>query len=233
MIDFAALAEAMREQLVEALADGAETVVISAKAKAPVRKVFKGGRRSIRFKTVAEIGADRPLRRRLGLGPEFAAPPGARGAGKASIFARQTTRPDSANVPFRPLDRRLSRSGHHLHFRWLEARLSSRGRWELASGRAFHKGFLGGRLRDEIAADPVQVDGERITVDVVSPTPYAKYQEFGTRHNPAHPYLRPALHESASTVVGGLAHAVDQVARRGVAVTDEVIVLRVPLKVAV
>lgn len=77
-------------------------------------------------------------------------------------------------------------------------RLSSRGRWELASGRANFGGRLGGRLRGEIFRTRAALaEGHRIAwVYVVSPTPYAKYQEYGTSHNRAHPYLRPALYES-------------------------------------
>lgn len=54
---------------------------------------------------------------------------------------------------------------------------------------------LGGRLRREIFAIPPNQDkGGRWQAGIVSPTPYAKFQEDGTRHNKAHPYMRPALH---------------------------------------
>jgi len=55
---------------------------------------------------------------------------------------------------------------------------------------------LGGRLRNEIYTTPPVRRGQWIWVWVVSPTPYARYQEFGTRHNRAHPFLRPALYEA-------------------------------------
>jgi HK97 gp10 family phage protein len=52
---------------------------------------------------------------------------------------------------------------------------------------------LGGRLRGEIHVEgPIQA-GSIIAAKVVSPTYYAKYQEFGTRHNRATPYMRPAV----------------------------------------
>lgn len=76
--------------------------------------------------------------------------------------------------------------------------LTSRGHYELRSGRADFinpngASTLGGRLRGEIRVDPAQGSGPVWVARVVSPTPYAKYQERGTRHNRAHPYMRPAL----------------------------------------
>lgn len=63
-----------------------------------------------------------------------------------------------------------------------------------SSGRVSDTGTrrLGGRLRSEITQMPTTVDGTTVTGRVISPTPYAKYVEFGTAHSPAQPYLRPA-----------------------------------------
>lgn len=54
---------------------------------------------------------------------------------------------------------------------------------------------LGGRLRDEIYRTKVTREGTKIYADVVSPTEYGKYQEYGTSHHRAQPYMRPALYE--------------------------------------
>lgn len=54
---------------------------------------------------------------------------------------------------------------------------------------------VGGRLRDEIYATEVFRKGSKLYVDVVSPTEYAKYQEYGSSHNRAQPYMRPALYD--------------------------------------
>ena len=89
-----------------------------------------------------------------------------------------------------------------------QANLSRRGRYEVRTMRAFHEGDVGGRLRDEIYATDAMVEGNRVSVRVISPTPYAKYQEFGTRHNAAHPFLRPALEESRANVVGQISAAI-------------------------
>jgi hypothetical protein len=53
---------------------------------------------------------------------------------------------------------------------------------------------LGGRLRDEIFVDTIHHEGDLIYGDVVSPTEYGKYQEYGSSHNRPHPYMRPALY---------------------------------------
>lgn len=76
--------------------------------------------------------------------------------------------------------------------------LTARGRFELKSGRAAFTSptgsmTLGGRLRGEILAVPSESGGPTWVAKVVSPTPYAKYVEFGTRRSRAQPYLRPAL----------------------------------------
>jgi len=55
--------------------------------------------------------------------------------------------------------------------------------------------LLGGRLRSEIYATPVTRRGDVFYGDVVSPTFYAEYQEYGTSHHRAQPYMRPALYE--------------------------------------
>jgi len=66
---------------------------------------------------------------------------------------------------------------------------------------------LTGRLRAEVHAEPA-AGGPTLIARVVSPTPYAKYQEFGTRHNRAQPYLRPALAAARSAFRARLAKAV-------------------------
>lgn len=228
----------------------------------PVRKVFKGGKQTVRFKTATEIEADKELRSKLGLAPEILATPEAiarvRAAGKnpkkASLiggqefgFARtiefpstdprrnrfgQTrgdrgltkNRPNRANA-FQPFgeDMRLVNTQlidrNRLDDPNAERFLTSRGRNELRSGRAIR-----GQVRTKIDLESgrifhVQTERERLggglksTIRVVKADPsmypiiegwliagdaehdYAKYQELGTRHNAAHPFLRPRLPE--------------------------------------
>jgi len=278
-----------------------------ARQDVPVRKVFRGGRQSVRFKTAQEIEQDKDLRSRLGLAPEILATPAAiakvkaagRNPNKSLLvrspirgltnletggavgrddefgFARTIERPSrdprrltagvnrsgfpgADIIDPRDLTRYLQRhgpgqtrgergltrnsrnrantffpggvdlrrtepdlvgGGHQLQDEAAEARLTSRGRYELKSGRAVRGASkvvvdlgtgrifakqteherLGGGLRSTIRvirADPSMypvIEGWLIAGD--REHDYAKYQELGTRHNPAHPFLRPRLPE--------------------------------------
>jgi len=94
-----------------------------------------------------------------------------------------------------------------------EAELNSAGRYALKTGVGIHVrtikemhpvfgmrsvrvATLGGRLRSEINLTQPKKEGDTWWIYVVSPTPYARWQEFGSSRNRANPYLRPALYES-------------------------------------
>lgn len=205
---------------VEALTQGAETISERAKELAPVRRVFTGQAEAVetRLKSISEIEGDREIRKRLNLGPEstWINPPSTVTRAAPRLMH---LRPVAPGWSFGSPENRLRREA-------AMQRLDRRGRWELKSGRAIHKEMLGGRLRDEIHAVPAVVDGAMISARVVSPTPYAKYQEFGTRHNPAHPYLRPAAHESEAEILMDVRRSV---AKRAQAAVPHV---RVNVKVA-
>lgn len=66
--------------------------------------------------------------------------------------------------------------------------------------RALFRGRIGGRLRGEIVVEGPEASMNEYWMYVVSPTPYAEPQEFGSAHNKAHPYLRPALYESRNVL---------------------------------
>jgi len=99
--------------------------------------------------------------------------------------------------------------------------LSKRGAAEVKSGRAAYlskvgavsRMTIGGRLRGEIFSTKAVPNGKRAEAWVISPTKYAKYMEFGTRHAAAHPYLRPALFESKGTIVSLVRAAVANATR--------------------
>jgi hypothetical protein len=81
--------------------------------------------------------------------------------------------------------------------------LTSHGRYEVATGRAVHKGLIGGRLRDSIKTEGPRRSGMQVSgfvsasaSDPGSSHNYARDQEFGTRRSVKHPFLRPALRES-------------------------------------
>jgi HK97 gp10 family phage protein len=168
---------------IEVMNRSAVMVAQRARKLAPVRKVFQGqdDNYRTRLKKLSEIRNDRAIRKALNLGPEnpYINPP--------SIVTQR--------APQRLGRQRAIAAPGRLVMQSSMQSLTRRGRYELRTMRAAHKDMLGGRLRDEIHATQARMVGRRIVVQVVSPTPYAKYQEYGTNHNPAHPYLRPAAHE--------------------------------------
>ena len=57
-------------------------------------------------------------------------------------------------------------------------------------------------LQQDIKVVDSGIDGKGAWVDVGTREPYALYQEFGTSHNPAHPFMRPAI--AQITGLGGI-----------------------------
>lgn len=286
-LDIAVLHEQIIEAAVIAVNGTAEKTAERAKDYAPVRKVFAGGRQTVRFKTASEIEGDRALRAKLGLGPEklaskeaaralirsganpkggkrfaqYTLPGGEPGGIEEYRFAStvELGRHDGraprlgenrANAVGKVGPRKRSLvgtsnlrtvgvisgvKGRHtgldlsqLSHEGAEARLTARGRYELRSGRAlsaiaFVKGIgtvgthkddtatLGGSLRESIRV--IRASAEQfpvISASVVAGggrVTYAKYQELGTRHNPAHPFLRPALAVAEDELPGDLERA--------------------------
>lgn len=76
----------------------------------------------------------------------------------------------------------------------------------VADGAKAHAPVRSGRLQSEIEAVHASGGGSHYEAQVISPTPYAVFQEVlggvtptGNHYEP-HPYLRPALHESHEQV---------------------------------
>lgn len=180
MIDWGAFTASMIRGALAGMTESAALIANRAKDKAPVRRIHAQADLQVmtRLKTEDEISADVEIRQRLGMRSEhaFLYPP--------SIVTH--------------------RANQYLTHRTIgqidTAELSARGRYEVRTERAAHQGQIGGRLRDEITATTARLDGSMIVAEVESPTPYAKQQELGNRHNPAHPYLRPAGYESHDDV---------------------------------
>lgn len=210
MFDWEAFERAGIEGAVAALERGGDLIVTRAKDKAPVRKVFAGQEGKVRYavKSVAEIKRDRPIREELGLSPE-----------RTHLFPPMKV--------VRDAPRKLEARGLPTDV----TGLSRRGRYEARVGRANDANQLGGRLRREIHRTAVGRDGRVYRLRVVSPTPYAKYQEFGTEHNAAHPYLRPAAHESLPEIKRDVAISTIRAAKS--AARGRLTKVVVPMKVAV
>jgi HK97 gp10 family phage protein len=186
------------EKIEVAVTETAPLVAKDAQERAPVRKVFKGSVGRASLQSVEEAAAETHLRTRLGLAPgpvrtQRTQAARVHGMGPRRLLVQPTL--DARAGRFRSASGRFAARGEQRLI--FNTPLTSRGRYELKTGRATFfsggKATLGGRLRGEITATPAVVEGYVITALVSSPTPYAKYVEFGTRHNRAQPYMRPAL----------------------------------------
>jgi len=183
--------------IVEAATAAVNTTAIAAedhaRKRAPVRKIFRAGPAQRRFQSLEELLPYVGIRSRLGLPPmgPVKVVTSRRNAKHALIPTLRIegirTRADFRRVsPRNPRELALSEA---------EGALSGRGRYEVRSGRALTKsGRVGGTLRREIRTIPASAGQHPyLHAAVISPTPYAKYVEFGTRHAAAQPFLRPAL----------------------------------------
>lgn len=225
------IGQLIRDAAVASLtAETAATARVAARL-APIRTIFAGGRRQLRFRTGAEVSDDREIRRQLGLGPELAAPDGFMGnPSRHRRYARTVVRGNLVNLNTPMAMRKIGRPGY-LRLAQAEAMLSRRGRYEVRSGRANSHGYVGGRLRREIhATPPIQEGRSKWVARVDSPTPYAKFQEFGTRHNPAHPFLRPALEERRDAILRNVRNAAMTAAREAAVASQPPKSIKVTLK---
>ena len=183
-----------------AVTETAHLIAEDARERAPVRKVFQGSRGHASLQSHEEVAAEAAIRSRLGLAPG----PVRTQRTPASRVHRFGPRRLLASPAFDPRVSRFrgesgrfeANSGQARSRLVFDTPTTRRGRYELKTGRAniFVNGqaFVGGRLRREITAGAAE-GGPVYVAQVRSPTPYAKYVEFGTRHNRAQPYLRPAI----------------------------------------
>jgi len=232
MIDFEALAQAIFDNAVSALGRGAVVVEGRAKARAPVRNIFGvqhelvpnkyiGDIEALRASRGGEIGKDEMM-------VKVKAPTPLKAGGFRSSLRRDV------------IHRREAMAERHLaeYKAGIEGKpvLDRRGASEVKTKRALYVGTkkvrkgigasIGGRLRGEIQAMSPTMSGRTAEVWVISPTEYAGFQEFGTRHNRAHPFLRPAAEESQDEVVSLIADAMREASRTGAANMEIEIVVR-------
>lgn len=212
MIDFDRLEQDILEGAAAGLYKGAKLVARRAKQRAPVRNIF-GNTYRFRAKTGDELTAD------------FAAVPTSALAAMAEKGpGRFLTRWQGPKRVRADMERREWESAQELLAAYEageDSPLTRQGAHEIRSGRAnFHSVregsavTVGGRLRGEIRALKPSGSGDVLEAWVISPTPYAKYMEFGTRHNRAHPYLRPALEESHEDIRSLVSREVAQAAKK-------------------
>jgi HK97 gp10 family phage protein len=235
VISLEAIGQAIFEAAAQALGEGANIVAARAKSLAPVRRLFADGGYNIRFKTMSEIGearGPRDIAFKFGGPPTVVSPEDPSTArtihGKRPPVHWRERRLAAAQRLLAEYDQEMSR--RKMGFEPRATFLTRRGASEVRSKRSNFSTFqhlnVGGRLRGEIHATPATMAGNRAEAWVISPTPYAKYQEFGTRHNAAHPFLRPAAAESRAEIVSRIAAAVSEAGRTGASGAEIEIVVR-------
>lgn len=96
-------------------------------------------------------------------------------------------------------------------------KLDARGRYDLRTGRANFtdpktgQTTIGGTLRKSITEVGPRRMMNTIRAAVVSPVRYSKFQEFGTRHNRATPYMRPAILKLTNSYRAEIVKAINRV----------------------
>lgn len=221
IFDVPAILAAVEAAEREAIEEVADIVARNAKARAPIRKVFrepKGFRRKFRPLTTPERNL---AIRRAQAYPGYSAFQRRQSVAYLQNYARAEIRRRGSNnslarsrtlrvlgyerggrfVP-RVDARRVRGGGFQSEF--LHPLLSARGRYEVRSGRAIHREVtdsgsvrvqVGGRLKASIGNEGARQVENGTVAKVAARVRYAKFVEFPTTHNAAQPFLLPALHQ--------------------------------------
>jgi len=217
--------EAVRSGVESGLDEIAERVASEARRRAPIRKVFKerkGFRRKFRTLTPAEknLAIKRAQHYYTAVKPnEFKM---RRAVAHVRYYAKvQLPRRGSANSLAASRSQRVlgyerggrftstsgatrNRSGGYEPGETLGKALTSRGKYEVRSGRAIHMAAsatgaqtrvqVGGALKASIGNEGVTETPDGMKATIAAAIRYAKFVEFPTIHNAAQPFLLPALH---------------------------------------
>ena len=230
---------AVRTGLHDGLEEAGERVAAEAKRRAPIRKVFRenaGYRRKFRALTQAEssLAMKRANDFYTRVRPDNFAR--RRAVAHVRYYARvQLPRRGSANAPATSRTMRLlgfekggrfaSASGSMPNSRGgfepsetLGKALTSRGRFEVKSGRAIHREpseqgtqtrvQIGGALKASIGSEGVTQAPKGLKVRVSAAIRYAKFVEFPTIRTSAQPFLLPALHGERGRLTRSIAAAI-------------------------
>lgn len=231
--------DAVRRGLEDAIEEAAERVATDARRRAPIRKVFKE-KKGYKRKTRALTEQERALAIKRAVAfyanDEFKM---RRSVAHLRYYAR-------VRLPDRTSQNNLSRSrklrsigiikagrfrasesspgtfrnrmGGYEPGQELRSKLTSRGRYEVRSGRAViatpspagtqQNVQIGGALKESIGAGPVQETGTGVEAVVEAAIRYAKFVEFPTIRTQAQPFLLPALHQERTRLVRDVANAI-------------------------
>ena len=221
----------VRQAEAEAIEQVSVAVVAEARRRAPIRKVFKekpGYRRKFRQLTSSErllaikranayygagtFSARRATAHIRNYARVASQRPGSQnalrrsrtnrtlGTARAGITGPFTPRTDARRV----VNRRTGAIGFSSPS--LSPLLTSRGKYEVRSGRAIHitaagKVQIGGALKASIEAEGAVETGNGMEDRVTAGIRYAKFVEFPTIRTHAQPFLLPALHQNREKLV--------------------------------
>lgn len=219
-IDWTKVEQAISRALAKELNHIGADIHAAAIARAPVRRVFKGGRRHNQPYEVfiQQVSANVGMFVPRGHAPNFTA------ISSNSVHSANVRLKRSKVDLWQPylkvggrfqqvkgarevVTHSVNGQEHtHMAHMGMYGQLSSQGRYELAhphrANSAIYMGTLGGRLRRSI--EMKQATADDLEVSVYTEVPYAKYVEFGTRRSVAQPFLRPALMSQRSKLVSRL-----------------------------
>jgi hypothetical protein len=212
VLDIARIVALVEAAEIEAIEQVADFVAADAKSRAPVRKVFKEAK-GFRRKFRALTGPERALAiKRAQAYQGYDDFQRRRSVSYLRNYARaELRRPGSANNLSR--SRKLRNlgpvSGSQAKAAALRPLLTSRGKYEVSSGRALHtvggNVHVGGRLKASIGNEGAVPANNGVTAKVSARVRYAKYVEFPTTHNASQPFLLPALHDARGRLRNTLA----------------------------
>lgn len=228
---------AVRDGLREGLDEAGDVVAAEARRRAPIRKVFrerKGFRRKYRPLTDAERKQAIDRAEKFYSNDEFRR---RRAVAHLRYYARvQLPRRGSANSLAASRSTRIlgrivggrfqstsgafpNRKGGFEPGTTLRPKLTSRGAYEVRSGRAIHyeatntagthsRVQVGGALKASIENEGVSQTPTGMKSRVVAAIDYAKFVEFPTIRTAAQPFLLPALHQERGHLTRRLAAAI-------------------------
>lgn len=235
--DAASVMERVRAGLEDGLDEAAERIAANARQRAPIRKVFREAR-SLRARTRMLTASEKEIATRLAnsyygsRGMEFQR---RRAVAHIAHYAtvRLPTRKSANTLANSRADRNLgtitggrfsSTSGASRLGRGFEPgsavkpKLTSRGLYEVRSGRAIHMAAIGrgnakrvqigGALKASIGVGAVRETAGGVEVTVAARIRYAKFVEFPTIHNRAQPFLLPALKDEQRTFTKDVASSI-------------------------
>lgn len=240
--------DAVRAGLRDGLNEAGDNIAANARQRAPIRKVFneqhgyrrkfralsgaaknQAGTRSVRY-YFAQMSAATHSRAYARSESKMLRSVGSIRSSRVQLYRRGSANTPANSRTLRHLGTetngrftsasgsKANRAGGYEPNETLLGKLTSRGKYEVRSGRAIHREVqgeghttsvqIGGALKASIGNEGVTETPNGSKVTVSAAIRYAKFVEFPTIHNAAQPFLLPALHDERGKLVGTIASAI-------------------------